>query len=190
MRTSLLVVVLAATVGLSGCLPVVAAGGAGAALVANDRRTSGAYMDDSTIEFKASHQIADKLPSSHVNISSYNRAVLMTGEVENEEARNAAELIVRGLPNVRKVNDYTEIAPVSSLTERNNDVWISTKVRGRLLNGNGFPPSQVKVVTERGVVYLLGMLTQAEGEAAARVVSQTSGVLKVVTLFEYINPVQ
>jgi osmotically-inducible protein OsmY len=191
MRRVVLAVLLASMVaGLSGCLPLVAAGGASAALVATDRRTSGAYVDDQAIELKAEHQIAEKLPSAHVNVSSYNRVVLLTGEVPNEEAKSQALLIARSQPNVRNVYDYTTIGPVSSLSERSNDVYVATKVRTRLLDGKGFPPGQVKVVTERGVVYLMGLLTQAEGEAAAAVVSQTSGVQKVVTLFEVINPIQ
>lgn len=191
MRRMVLLALLATMVAsLSGCLPLLAAGGASAALVATDRRTSGAYVDDQAIELKASHQIADKLPSAHVNVSSYNRVVLLTGEVPNEEAKNDAVLIARSQPNVRNVYDYTVIGLVSSMSERSNDVYVSTKVRARLLDGNGFPPGQVKVVTEQGVVYLMGLLTKEEGEAAAAVVSQTSGVQKVVTLFEPISPIQ
>lgn len=190
MRRLVVLTLLTGTVGLGGCFPLLVAGGAGAAMVANDRRTSGTYLDDQTIELKASSQINKKLPSSHVNITSYNRAVLMTGEMPSEAAREEAKLIVRALPNVRKVDDFTVIAPVTGITDRNNDIWIATKVRARMLDGKGFPAGQVRIVTERGVVYLQGMLTQAEGEAAARVASETTGVQKVVTLFEYINAIQ
>ncbi|MDN0084336.1 BON domain-containing protein [Crenobacter sp. SG2305] len=179
-----------ATTTLSGCLPLIAGGAAGGALVATDRRTSGAYVDDQAIEVKAQSQISDRLPSAHVNVASFNRAALMTGEVPSEEARQVAETLVRAQPNVRKVYNYTVVAPASSLSQRNNDTWITTKVRTNLLNGNGFPSSQVKVVTERGVVYVMGLLTQAEGDAAAQVVSQTAGVQKVVTLFEPISEIQ
>ncbi|MCW3480165.1 BON domain-containing protein [Neisseriaceae bacterium JH1-16] len=188
-RYALLLGVALVTV-LSGCVPLIAGGAAGTAMVATDRRTSGAYVDDQAIEVKAESQISDRLPSAHVNISSFNRAVLMTGEVPSDEAKQKAELLVRAQPNVRKVYNYTVVAPASSLSERNNDTWITTKVRTNLLNGNGFPSSQVKVVTERGVVYVLGLLTQAEGDAAAQVVSQTAGVQKVVTLFEPISEIQ
>ncbi|WP_024304341.1 BON domain-containing protein [Pseudogulbenkiania sp. MAI-1] len=178
------------SVGLSACVPLVVGGAAGAAAVATDRRTTGAYVDDQAIELKASSQVSAKLPSSHVNIASYNRAVLMTGEVPSEAAREQAELIVRGTPNVSKVHNYTVVAGSSALSERNNDTWITTKVRARLLDGKGFSPQSIKVVTERSVVYLMGLVTQAEGEAAAKVVSQTAGVQKVVTLYEYISEVQ
>lgn len=178
------------SVGMSACVPLVVGGAAAGAAVATDRRTSGAYIDDQAIELKASDQVSAKLPSAHVNIASYNRAVLMSGEVPSEAAREQAELIVRGTPNVRKVYNHTVVAGSSALSERNNDTWITTKVRTRLLDGKGFSPQTIKIVTERGVVYMMGLVTQAEGEAAARVVSQTSGVQKVVTLFEYISEVQ
>lgn len=192
MRRKLLLLASVAllSVGLSACVPLVVGGAAAGAAVASDRRTSGAYVDDQAIELKASDQITAKLPSAHVNVTSYNRAVLMSGEVPSDAAREQAELIVRGTPNVRKVYNHTVVAGSSALSERNNDTWITTKVRTRLLDGKGFSPQTIKIVTERGVVYMMGLVTQAEGEAAARVVSQTSGVQKVVTLFEYISEVQ
>ncbi|WON82517.1 MULTISPECIES: BON domain-containing protein [Chromobacterium] len=174
---------------LSGCFGVVAAGAAGGALVATDRRTSGAYVDDQGIELKAADQIGKLLPSAHVNTTSFNRAVLLTGEVPSEQARQQAELTARGIPNVRRVFNYTVVAPSSGFSERSSDTWVTSKARTRLLDGKGYNPNNVKVVTERGVVYMLGMVTQAEGAAAAKVVSETSGVQKVVTLFEYINDI-
>ncbi|MCP1289636.1 MULTISPECIES: BON domain-containing protein [Chromobacterium] len=174
---------------LSGCFGVVAAGAAGGALVATDRRTSGAYVDDQGIELKAADQIGKLLPSAHVNTTSFNRAVLLTGEVPSEQARQQAELTARGIPNVRRVFNYTVVAPASGFSERSSDTWVTSKARTRLLDGKGYNPNNVKVVTERGVVYMLGMVTQAEGAAAAKVVSETSGVQKVVTLFEYINDI-
>ncbi|KMN35214.1 MULTISPECIES: BON domain-containing protein [Chromobacterium] len=174
---------------LSACFGVVAAGAAGGALVATDRRTSGAYVDDQGIELKTADQVGKLLPSAHVNTTSFNRAVLLTGEVPSEQARQQAELTARGIPNVRRVFNYTVVAPSSGFSERSNDTWVTSKVRTRLLDGKGYNPNNVKVVTERGVVYMLGMVTQAEGTAAAKVVSETSGVQKVVTLFEYINDI-
>lgn len=174
---------------LNGCFGVVAAGAAGGALVATDRRTSGAYVDDQGIELKAADQIGKLLPSAHVNTTSFNRAVLLTGEVPSEQARQQAELTARGIPNVRRVFNYTVVAPSSGFSERSSDTWVTSKARTRLLDGKGYNPNNVKVVTERGVVYMLGMVTQTEGAAAAKVVSETSGVQKVVTLFEYINDI-
>ncbi|OWY38199.1 hemolysin [Xenophilus sp. AP218F] len=191
MKRKVMAVLLAAGLSsaLSGCFGVVAAGAAGGALVATDRRTSGAYVDDQGIELKAGDQISSRIPASHVNRTSFNRAVLLTGEVPTEEARQLAEQIARGIPNVRRVFNYTVVAPASGLGERSSDTWTTSKVRARLLEGKGYNPNNVKVVTERGVVYMLGMVTQAEGAEAARVVSETSGVQKVVTLFEYIQDV-
>lgn len=191
MKRRVFVVLLAAgfSSALSGCFGVVAAGAAGGALVATDRRTSGAYVDDQGIELKAADQIGKLLPSAHVNTTSFNRAVLLTGEVPSEQARQQAELTARGIPNVRRVFNYTVVAPSSGFSERSSDTWVTSKARTRLLDGKGYNPNNVKVVTERGVVYMLGMVTQAEGAAAAKVVSETSGVQKVVTLFEYINDI-
>ncbi|RBJ71489.1 hemolysin, partial [Pseudomonas sp. MWU12-2534b] len=137
---------------LSGSVGLVAAGAAGGALVASDRRTSGAQVDDQAIELKSGEQIANRLPSSHVNRTSFNRAVLLTGEVPSDEARQQAELIARGIPNVRRVYNYTVVAPVSGFSERSNDTWLTSKVRARLLDGKGVNPNNVKVVSEAGVV--------------------------------------
>lgn len=170
----------------SGCvIPLVAGGAAVGAMVATDRRSSGAQLDDKTIELKAADQLNKRFPSAHLNVTSYNRAALITGEVPSNEARQLAEQVVRGIPNVRRVYNYTDVAPAASYSQISNDVWVSSKVRGRLLNGNGFSPNNVKVVTEAGVVYIMGLLTKGEADAAASVVSQTAGVIKVVTLFEY-----
>lgn len=187
LRTLVLASVCAAT--LSGCVALVAGGAATGALVASDRRSSGTYVDDQAIELKAARQVADKLPSSHVNLTSYNRTVLLSGEAASDAARASAEMIARSQPNVQRVYNYLVVAPVSGITERSNDTWLTSKVRARLLDGKGYPPNAIKVVSERGVVYMLGLVTRAEGEAAARVASETSGVQQVVTLYEYIADV-
>lgn len=187
-RSLLIAGVCAAT--LSGCVGLVAGGVATGALVATDRRTSGTYVDDQAIEVKAASKLAEKLPSSHVNVTSYNRTVLLSGEVPSAQAKAEAELIARSQPNVQRVWNYLQIAPVSGLGERSNDTWITSKVRARMLDGKGYPPNAIKVVTERGVVYLLGLVTTAEGEAAARVASETAGVQQVVTLFEPVSEIR
>lgn len=189
MKLRALVLASVCAVTLSGCVALVAGGAATGALVASDRRTSGVYVDDQSIEMKAARQIADKLPSSHVNLTSYNRTVLLSGEAASDAARAGAEMIARSQPNVQRVYNYLVVAPVSGITERSNDTWLTSKVRARLLDGKGYPPNAIKVVSERGVVYMLGLVTRAEGEAAARVASETSGVQQVVTLYEYIADV-
>ena len=146
-------------------------------------------MEDQGIELKASSQLGKQFPDAHININSFNRTVLMTGEIPAESARQPAEMLVRALPGVVRVEDYMVVAPPSTFSERNNDTWITGKVRSRLLGGEGYSSQAIKVITERGVVYMMGLVTRAEGDAAARVVSQTTGVVKVVTLFEYLNAV-
>jgi len=192
MKRTLLSLALAASLGvsLSACFPLVMGGAAGTAMVASDRRTSGAYVDDQTIELKAVAQMNQKLPDAHVNVTSFNRTVLMTGEVQTNDGRQQAELLIRALPGVSRVFNYTVVAEPSTLGQRNNDTWITTKVRGRLMSGKGDYSSQaIKLVSERGVVYLLGLVTPSEGDAVTTVVSQTAGVLKVVPLFEYLTPI-
>jgi osmotically-inducible protein OsmY len=192
MKRTLLSLALAASLGvsLSACVPLVMGGAAGTAMVASDRRTSGAYVDDQAIELKAVSQMNQKLPDAHVNVTSFNRTVLMTGEVQTNDGRQQAELLVRALPGVSRVYNYTVVAEPSTLGQRNNDTWITAKVRGRLMSGKGDYSSQaIKLVSERGVVYLLGLVTPTEGDEVTALVSQTAGVLKVVPLFEYLTPI-
>ena len=172
---------------LQGCIEMAAIGVGAAAMGYEDRRTSGAYVEDQSIELKAGQVMRERFAAAHVTVTSYNRAVLLTGEVADDAQRSAVELQLRGMPNVRRIYNHLVVAPTSSLPQRNGDIWLTTKVRTRLLEGNGYPPNAVKVVSERGVVYLLGLLTSAEGEAAAQVAATTSGVQQVVTLFEPIS---
>jgi osmotically-inducible protein OsmY len=178
-RTALALLLASALSGsLTACFPLVLGGAAGTAVVATDRRTSGAYVDDQAIVLKAGDQMNRLLPDAHVNLTSFNRAVLMTGE-----------MLVRGIPGVMRVYNYTLVTVPSTFGQRNNDAWITAKVRGRLMSGQGnYSAQSFKVVSERGVVYLFGLVTQAEGDAATAVASQTAGVLKVITLFEYLMP--
>lgn len=171
---------------LSGCFPVVATGVGAGALMAADRRTSGAYIDDEAIELKAANRIsAEFKDSAHVNVTSYNRSVLLTGEVPSESAKARVEQIARSVENVRAISDELAIQPNSSLGSRSNDVLITTKIKAQFLNSKDVPANVVKVVTERGVVYLLGIVSHKEGDAAARLASTTGGVKKVIELFEY-----
>ena len=188
MKRRLFVLLFAATAAasLSACLPLMAGSVAAGTLVATDRRTSGTYVEDQGIQVKALHQ-SERFAGAHINITSYNRAVLITGEAQDAAQSADIEMMVRGIPNVQRVYNHLVIAPATTLAQRNNDTWITTKVRTRLLDGKGYPPQAVKVVTERGVVYLLGMVTSAEGSAVANVASTTPGVQQVVTLFETIS---
>ena len=171
---------------LPGCVPLVAGGvGAGVAL-ANDRRTSGIYIEDQSIELKAQRRISDQLGDQvHIEVASYNLSVLLTGEAPTAALRSDVENIVKAIPNVRQV--YNEIVPASpaSFSSRSNDGFLTTKVKARIVEANKFNVLHVKVVSESSVVYLMGIVTHKEAEDATEVARTTSGVAKVVRLFEY-----
>jgi osmotically-inducible protein OsmY len=173
---------------LQGCFPVVA-GGVGAGItMANDRRTSGIYIEDESIELKAQSRISGKLKDqAHINTTSYNLALLLTGEASNATLRGEAETIAKGVPNVRQVFNEVAIAPPSSFGNRSNDGYLTTKVKARMVDANKFNIVHVKVVTEAGIVYLLGLVTHKEAEDATEIARTTSGVAKVVRLFEYLD---
>lgn len=181
-----------ATTLLTGCVPLVVGGAAVGVSVAHDRRTTGTLVDDQTIELKLYNTLNQGLPpGNHINITSYNGAVLLSGEVVSEQVRQQAEAIARSLePPVREVYNELAISSPSSLSVQSNDALITTKVKAALLQITHIPdfdPSRVKVVTDRGVVYLLGLVKREEADAAADKASQVSGVSQVVTLFEYIS---
>lgn len=177
---------------LQGCFGLVAAGaGAGvgtAVLVAEDRRTFGAITEDQEIEFKARSRIAEALKeAAHISVTSYNRTVLLTGQAPAEDAKRQVEAIVAGMSNVRAIENDIVIAAPSSLTSRTNDSYLTSKVKARMLDAQQFQVNHVKVVTENNVVYLLGLVTRKEGEAAAEIARTTDGVQKVVKVFEYVT---
>jgi osmotically-inducible protein OsmY len=172
---------------VSGCVPVAAVGvGAATVLSVEDRRTTGTQVEDEGIELRASNRISERFSDKvHINITSYNRNVLMTGEAPNEQTRAELEKLVTGVPSVRGVTNDVQVGGNTSLTSRANDAGITGKVKARFLDAGKFSPVHVKVVTENGVVYLLGLVTQAEADAAVEVARTTGGVRKVVKVFEY-----
>ena len=171
---------------LQSCVPLAVVGvGAGALLLA-DRRSSGAFVDDESIEWKISDLIRKNFGSiNHVNATSYNRNVLLTGEVQNEQVRTEVQRLASSVPNVRTVVNELVVGLPSSLSSRSNDSMITTNVKSRFVGG-GFAPNHVKVVTEANVVFLLGIVTQAEGKRAADIARTSRGVRKVVKVFEYV----
>lgn len=172
---------------LSACAPVVVGAAAEGGAMAADRRTSGAFVEDEAIEWKGLKQINDALGDKiHVNITSYNRNVLLTGEAIDEASKHKAEGIVKAIENVRTVTNELVIAGVSSLTSRSNDSYLTSKVKTRMLTENKFPVNYVKVVTENSTVYLMGMVTRKEAEDAVEIARGTDGVQKVVKVFEYV----
>ena len=190
MRAVLAAAALAAlTAALCGCVPLVVAGGvAVGASVATDRRTTGAQVDDEMIEDKTVLTLHERFKGDfHVNVTSYNGIVLLTGEVPAEAAKADVEQIVRSTPQVRAVQDELVVGPVTDLASRSNDTVITSKVKARFVEANKFQINHVKVVTEHGVVYLMGVVRRSEGDAAGEIASTTAGVQRVVKVFEYIS---
>jgi osmotically-inducible protein OsmY len=173
---------------LQGCVPVViGAAAAGTALVATDPRTTGSQVDDEVVEDKISYTINQRFKGDfHVNVTSYNGVVLLTGEVPADTAKADIESIARTTPKVRAVQDELVVGPPSDLNARSNDTLITSKVKTRFVEANKFQINHVKVVTERGVVYLMGLVRRDEADAAAQIASTTSGVQRVVKVFEYL----
>jgi osmotically-inducible protein OsmY len=171
---------------LSGCFPAVVGGAAAGGAMAADRRSSGIYVEDENIELKIlkrASQYMDK--ASHINVTSYNRIVLLTGEVPNDGQQAQIETLAREVANVRDIHNAVTIAPASSIGDRSNDTYLTTKVKTRFLSENLFPANLVKVVTEAGVVYLMGIVTEKEANDAVEIARTTEGVTKVVKVFEY-----
>lgn len=173
---------------LSGCVPVIAGGVGAGILMADDRRTSGTYLMDEEIELKVAHRIRDNQgANTHVNVTSHNRRVLLTGEVPDTTVRAKVLEIVKSSPNVREVQNELAIGAPSAFTARTNDGYITAKVKTRFLDDKRFSANHVKVVTEASTVYLMGLVKREEGNAAAEIASRTGGVSKVVKVFEYLD---
>ncbi len=173
---------------LGGCAPAIVGGVAGSAAVAHDTRTFGTQVEDEVIENKINARIFEDrelYERSHINATSYNNLVLLTGEAPTEEMRQRIEALAQRTKKVRDVYNEIAVREPTVLSVRSNDAWITTKVKGQTLRIKDFDPTRVKVVTERGIVYLMGMLTRREGDAVAELVRRVEGVQQVVKLFEY-----
>ena len=188
MRTAIIALLLALPL-VQGCGALLAGGAAATGVVVSqDRRTVGTLTEDEGIELKAVSRIGERFKDGvHINVTSYNRMVLLTGEVPDAAARTEVERIAWAVENVRGVHNELAVAGVSSFTVRSNDSLITTKVKGRLLDSNKVNPLHVKVVTENSIVYLMGLVTKEEANEATEVARTTSGVQKVVRVFEYLN---
>ena len=182
-RAALLALALAT---LAGCVPAIVVGVAATAMVATDRRSAGAQVDDEAIELKLATKIGgDYETRVHVNVTSYNGVVLLSGEVPDQEALNYIGNLAKNTEKVRIVHNELVVGPNSDFSSRSNDTYITGKVKSRMLEANKFPPNAVKVVTERGVVYLMGLVSKDEGNAAAETAATTAGVVRVVKFFQY-----
>ena len=186
LTTVALSVTLGAT--LSACFPMVMGGAVMGGLVATDRRTSGAQLEDEGIEVRAANRIRDNLGDrAHVNVSSYNRRVLITGEVPNAQDKQLVEQVVSRVENVQSVvNELAELGN-ATLSQRSSDVLVTGRVKAGMVDAKDLYANAFKVVTERGITYLMGRVTQREADRATEITRSTSGVEKVVRVFEIIS---
>jgi osmotically-inducible protein OsmY len=181
---------LASATLLAGCAPIIVGTAVVAgAVVVTDRRTSGAQLDDEVIEGKASGRIGEALPGDNVrvNTTSYNRMVLLTGEVPTEADKTTVEQVVARIDNVVSVVNELTIGPPNSFNEKTKAAYITTKVKASLVDAKDLFANQIKVVTHRGVVYLMGRVTEREATRAAEIARGVSGVVKVVKVFEILS---
>ena len=178
----------AAVTALPGCVPLILGGAmVGSVLMATDRRTTGAQVEDQGIEIKAGNVVKDLATLGHVSVTSYNRMVLLTGEVPEEAQRGRIEQALTKIENVKSVVNELAVSGNSSSTSRANDLLLGTKVKASFLDAKDVFANAVKVVVERGNVYLMGRVTEREAVRAAELASRVPGVAKVVRVFELIS---
>lgn len=176
---------------LGGCVAVAGGAVVGGTMMAVDRRSTGAQVDDQTIDLRAASAIAATVGErGHVNASSYNRVVLLTGEVPSDDYRAKVEAAVAKVENVRAVVNEIAVMPNSSLGQQTNDTLITGKVKAAFVDARELQVASIKVVTERGVVFLMGRVTETESNVAAQVARSVGGVQKVVKVFEIITPAE
>jgi osmotically-inducible protein OsmY len=186
----LAVAALATLTLLSGCAPVViGAAVVGGAMVATDRRSSGAQVDDEVIEVKASSRLGEAFPDgrAHIQVTSYNHMVLLTGDVPNDADKTTAEQVVARIDTVASVVNELRVGQPNTFNETSNDVLITTKVKASLVDAHDVFANSIKVVTSRNVVYLMGIVTEREGNRAAEIARGVSGVAKVVKVFDVVT---
>ena len=178
---------VAAVLVLPGCAPlVIGAVAAGTAVVATDRRSTGAQLDDKTIQVRVANELRDALKGSdiHINVNSYERRVLLTGEVASEAVKTQAGSVAARSKDVRLVNNELIVAPPSTFGERTEDNTLGTRVRAAFVNTREIAFNSIDIVTERRTIYLMGAVTQKEADVAAHVASRVPGVKQVVKLFD------
>jgi osmotically-inducible protein OsmY len=189
-RPSKLLLVLLAASSLQGCVALVGTGIAAGAMTAYDRRTAAALVDDQYIEFKANETLAkdqELWDQSHINVTSYNGVILLTGETPSETLRTRTATLLQGIERARRIHNELAVAAPSSLLSRSSDTLITTTVKSSLLRLDVDLAGRTKVITENGVVYLMGLVTREEADASTNVARQTSGVQRVVRIYEYID---
>ena len=173
---------------LTACAPIMLAGFAGTAMVASDRRTSGTQLEDETIELRGSARVRDNFGEKvNVTVTSYNRQVLLTGEVPTERDKQSVAGLVEKVENVKTVVNELAVMQPTTLSSRSNDLVITGKIKASLVDSRDLFANAFKVVTERNTVYVMGRVTQREANSATNVIRNVGGVNKVVRLFEIIS---
>ncbi len=186
MRQLITVLALASLPVFYGCAAAVLGGAAaGGYLVGEDRRPAAVLTDDQAIEFRISNRVSEKHRDVHVNATSYNRLVLLTGEVPTAEAKADIERIAREVPNVRGIYNELHVGPPTAMSSRANDSYLTSLVKTRFVDAQRFNAVHVKVVTENSTVYLLGIVKRSEADAATEIARTARGVRRVVRVFEY-----
>ena len=178
-----------ASIGLNACVPLIVAGAAtGGAMVAFDRRSFGAQTEDQAIEMKGQSRLPEAVSKAGgVSVTSFNRKVLLTGQVTDEKARQDSEAAIARMESVASVHNELSIGSKAPLTKATSDTTITGRVRASLLEARDLQSNAFKVVTETGTVYLMGLVTQREGDRAAQIAARVPGALKVVTVYEYMS---
>lgn len=175
---------------LTGCVAAVATTAVVGTDMATDRRSSGMYIEDQSIEMKAARALsANKRldDSSKINVVSFNRVVLLVGQTPNQQLKELASEIVRRIPNIRRTHNEIRVAAPGSFLSSTNDSWLTTKAKSLMLAEKDFASRHIKVVTENGELFLMGMVTRAEADKAIAIVRDIDGVERVVQVFEYIK---
>ena len=177
-----------ALLNLTACAPILIGGAVTAVALTEDRRSSGAFVDDENIENRALLKVKSRFGNQvHVNITSYNRHVLLSGEATSDAVKRGVEDEVSTVPGIKRVFNEMAVGPQAGVIAVSNDTRLTTIVKTRFLEANRFQANHVKVITEANVVFLMGIVKRAEADAATQLASTTSGVSRVVRLFEYLD---
>jgi osmotically-inducible protein OsmY len=186
MRVLILLLALTGLPILQGCVALAVGAAAGSGyMVGEDRRPTAVMTDDQGIELKASNRLSEKFPNAHIVTTSYNKLVLLTGEAPDEATKAEADRIVRGVEGVRGTFNELQVGPVSALSARASDSYVTSKVKTRFLDAGKFNALHVKVVTEQSTVYLMGLVKRSEANDATELARTTTGVQRVVRAFEF-----
>ncbi len=185
-----LAILLGATIFLQGCVAAVIGGGAVAAKVATDPRTTGTQIDDETLEFKVENAVekdAQIKAEGRVNAVSYNSRVLLIGQVPNSDVKDTATALAKGVKGVNEVYNELTVSSKISFAQISKDSWLTTQVKSKMFVDGRVKATDVKVISENGEVFLLGNVTQSQANAAADIASKISGVKKVIKVFKYLD---